>query len=222
MTLETFLTFICLYIIGSVIVEGSSALSPELVDIELIKRCKSGDRVAFNELMLKHQKRIFNIMYRFCGNYEDAKDLTQDVFVKVFKSLGTLNEENKFKGWVTTIAANTYKNRYKYLKRRGKGRTNSIDAPIQTEDGEIKNELKDSRPIPDEQVHKERLKNIVQEKINMLKDDYKEVIILRDIQGESYEEISVILNISIGTVKSRIFRAREELKGHLAGIIDSL
>jgi RNA polymerase sigma-70 factor (ECF subfamily) len=200
-------------------VTGESEAS---LDLELIKRCKKGDRNAFNELMIKHQKRIFNIMFRFCGNYEDAKDLTQDVFIKMFKSLKTLKDDNKFKSWIITVAANTYKNRYAYLKRRGKGRLDYIDCPLQTKDGEIKNELKDSNPGSDELLHKDKIQQVVQSKINLLKDGYKEAIILRDMDGRSYEDIAGILNISIGTVKSRIFRAREELKGHLNDIIDSL
>lgn len=223
MIIETFITFICLYTIGMIAAVKSVSSDDELaLEIELVKRCKKGDRLAFNELMIKHQKRIFNIMFRFCGNYDDAKDLTQDVFVKVFKSVSTLKEDNKFKRWVTTIAANTFRNNYKYMKRRGKGRENSIDCPKQTEDGEIKTELRCPNPGSDELLHKARLQEIVQEKIGLLKDDHKAVIVLRDIDGQSYDEISDSLNISVGTVKSRIFRARDELKEHLAGIIDSL
>jgi RNA polymerase sigma-70 factor (ECF subfamily) len=223
MVIETIITFFCLYSIKSVSPNGeSSKESAASFDIELVRRCKSGDRKSFNELMIKNQKRIFNIMYRFCGDYEDARDLTQDVFVKVYKSLKTLKEDKKFKSWIITIATNTYKNRYKYLKSRGKGRSYSIDCPKELEDSEVKRDLKDCNPGADELVHKSRVQKIVQDKISLLKDDYKEVIVLRDIDGLSYEEISAILSISIGTVKSRIFRARDELKRHLSDVIDHL
>lgn len=223
MITETIILIFCLYNTKSAETSGkvvdSSALA---LDAELVMRCKNGDRKAFNELMLKYQKKVFNIMFRFCGNYEDAKDLTQDVFVKVFKSLKSLQDECKLSSWIITVATNTFRNNYKYLKSRGKGRTDSIDCPLEMEDGEIKKELKSNNPGSDEILHSERVQKIVQEKIGLLKDDYKEVIILRDINGMSYDEISEALNISIGTVKSRIFRARDELKNHLSEISEHL
>ena len=223
MNLETFTLFFCLYSMDGNSPSGKVTDTDSIaMDAELVKRCQNGDRKAFNELMLKHQKRVFNIMYRFCGEYEEAKDLTQDVFVKVFRSLHSLKEERKLKSWIIAIATNTFRNRYKYMKSRGKGRTDSIDCPKETEEGSMKRELKDSSPGADEMTHQARVREVVQNKIALLKDDYKEVIILRDIEGLSYDEVSSALNISIGTVKSRIFRAREELKGHLSGIIDTL
>lgn len=223
MILETILNLFCLFSIGIAASEcGLSNDHDAILDAELVKQCKNGNRHAFNKLMLQYQKRIFNIMFRFCGDYEDAKDLTQDVFIKAYKSLGTLKEDCKFKGWIITIAANTYKNRYKYLKSRGKGKVTSIDCPRETEDGNIQTELIDTNPASDDMVHSMRLQKIVQDKLNMLKNDYKQAIVLRDIDGLSYEEIADALKISIGTVKSRIFRAREELKGHLSSVIDSL
>ena len=224
MIIETIITFFCLNIVKSINSDNlSSEDNDDLLELELVKRCKSGDRKSFNELMLRNQKRIFNIMYRFCGNHEDASDLTQDVFVKVYKSIRTLKEDKKFKSWIITIAANTYKNRYKYLKSRGKGVSYSIDCPKELLGSKVQRDLEDhSNPGADELVHKSRVQKIVQEKIGLLKTDYKEVIVLRDIDGLSYEDISVALRISIGTVKSRIFRAREELKRNLADVIDHL
>jgi len=222
MTPETFLTFFCLLSIGLIVSVTLGENEAVTVDLDLVKRSKKGDRAAFNELMRLYQKRVFNIMYRFCGNSDDAKDLTQDVFVKVFRSLPTLKEDHKFKSWIITIASNTFKNRYHYLKRRGSGRTTSIDSPIRTEEGEISIELPSSAPISDELLHKQHIERIVQDKITLLKNDFKEVIVLREIDGLSYEEISEILKISIGTVKSRIFRAREELKTLLSSVIDKL
>ncbi len=221
MNIETITAIFCLLGIETMKTDRSgSGGGMALDELELVKRSKNKDRKAFNELMLAYQRRIFNIMYRFTGDYEEAKDLTQDVFIKVFKSLDSLKEDKKFKSWIIAIAANTFRNRYKYNMSRGKGRTDSIDSQIETQNGSIKVELKDNKPGADDVVHSSRIKELVQQKINLLKDEHKEVIVLRDIDGLSYEEVSTVLEISIGTVKSRIFRAREELRKQLVEVIE--
>lgn len=181
-------------------------------DIEkaLIEKCKNGDLKAFETLIESHQKKVFNLCYRFFPNYDDASELAQEVFLKVYKSIALFKCDSSFFTWIYKIATTTCIDELR--KRRGKN-TVSIDE-IQDDNGQ-RIEIADNSSNPHELYEKNQFKYEIQNAINKLSEEYKTVIILRDIQGFSYEEISEIVGIPLGTVKSRIKRARDCVKEDL-------
>jgi len=183
-------------------------------DFDLIKRFIHGENRAFNELVLKHKNKVFNICYRYTGHYEDADDVAQEVFVKVYKSLKTFRFQAAFTTWLYTVTINTCKNkvsgaRYRFFKSIfgfNKQYANDENADI---------EFGDEKYSPRQTSETKEKMNIIQTAINSLKSTQKEIVILRDIEGLSYSEISKITGLKTGTVKSKISRARELLKTKL-------
>jgi RNA polymerase sigma-70 factor (ECF subfamily) len=182
----------------------------KLLDKEylLIKKCKKGNIDAFQELIEKYQKTVYNIAFRMLKNPEDAMDISQEALIKVYKSIKSFDFKSSFSTWLYKIVVNTC---IDFLRKK-KSKVYSIDNPIKTDDGEIKREISDSTNAPETLLDKKITKELVYNAINKLDDSHRTVIILRDIQGFSYQEISEILDCSLGTVKSRINRARNSLK----------
>jgi RNA polymerase sigma-70 factor (ECF subfamily) len=191
-------------------------------DYELVSFCKKGDVDAFEVLVKKHQRRMLNIAYRMIGNYEEACEIVQDAFVSAYRNLKGFKGKSKFSTWLYTIVMNLSKNRLKQLKTQLHREKFSIDNPILTNDGQIKVEPASSEPSALEKLEKREVQQKVQECINSLDDEFREVLILRDIQGFSYGEISDLLKAPEGTVKSRLFRAREAIKDCLKNVIGDL
>ncbi len=191
-------------------------------DSELISLCKKGDISAFEALVNKHQKRMFNIAYRMTGNYEDACEIAQDAFVSAYRNIKNFEEKSRFSTWLYAIVINLSKNRIKQLKSLNKYGCSSIDDPIATDDGEIKIEIASNEPSALERLEAKDIQERVQECISRLDIEYKDIIILRDIQGFSYDEISDMLKIPDGTVKSRLSRARENIKDCLKRLFGDL
>jgi len=182
---------------------------------EVIENCKAGDESAFAEIVLTYQKKVFNIAYRMLGNREEAKELSQEVFLSVLESIKGLREEIKFEPWLTQITLNHCRNRWKYLKRRHYFKTDSLSDPIETEDGEMERPVCDPSDNPETLFEKKMVQQFVQRGLLKLKEDQREMIVLRDLQGFSYEEIGRLLSLPEGTIKSRLHRARMDLKGIL-------
>jgi len=178
----------------------------------VIDACKAGDEKAFGEIVLAYQRRVFNIAYRMLGNREEAKDLAQEVFLSIFESIKNLREEVKFEPWLIQITVNHCRNRWKYLKRRKYFQSDSLDDPIETEDGEIPRQVYVPSDNPETLLEKKMIQDLVQRGLLQLKEEQRELIVLRDLQGLSYEEIGKLFSLPEGTVKSRIHRARMELK----------
>jgi RNA polymerase sigma-70 factor (ECF subfamily) len=191
-------------------------------DYELVSFCKKGDVDAFEVLVKKHQRRMVNIAYRMIGNYEEACEIVQDAFVSAYRNLKGFKGKSKFSTWLYTIVMNLSKNRLKQLKTQLHREKFSIDNPILTNDGQIKVEPASNEPSALEKLEKRDVQQKVQECINSLDDEFREVLILRDIQGFSYGEISDLLKAPEGTVKSRLFRAREAVKDCLKNVIGDL
>ena len=179
---------------------------------EVIENCKAGDEKAFAEIVLHRQKKVFNIAYRMLGNSEEAKDLAQDVFISVFESIKDLKEEIKFDGWLTQITLNHCRNRWKYLKRRQYFSSDSLDDPIETEDGSVPRAVYDPSDNPEILFEKKMIQQWIQRGLLKLKEDQRELLVLRDLQGFSYEEMSESLGLPEGTIKSKLHRARMDLK----------
>jgi len=179
---------------------------------EVIESCKAGDEKAFEEIVLHSQRKVFNIAYRMLGNLEEAKDLAQEVFISVFDSIKDLREEAKFDVWLTQITLNHCRNRWKYLKRRQYFNSDSLDDPVETEDGDMPRAVCDPSDNPEILYEKKMIQQLIQRGLQKLKEDQRELLVLRDLQGFSYEEMSELLALPAGTVKSKLHRARVDLK----------
>lgn len=189
-------------------------------DYEFVSLCKKGDVDAFEVLVKKHQKRMFNIAYRMIGNYEEACDIVQDAFLSAYRSIKSFKGKAKFSTWLYTIVMNLSKNRLKQLRTQLHREKFSVDDP--TNNGKIRGELASSGPSALESLERRDVQRKVQECINSLDEEFREVLILRDIQGFSYDEINNLLEIPEGTVKSRLFRAREAMRDCLKKVIGVL
>lgn len=178
----------------------------------LVSRSQKGDISAFEELIYNYEKKAYNIAFRIMGNEEDAKDMTQEAFIKIYKSIGNFRGESTFSTWLYRIVTNVCLDE---LRKRKKNSTIPLEMNIETEKGNAVLELSAEKETPEDIYEQVEKKHMIQSAISSLADDYKTVIILRDVQGFSYEEIATMLNCSLGTIKSRINRARNLLKDKL-------
>lgn len=175
----------------------------------LIEESRKGNVDAFEELIKDYKKSAYNIALRVLRNVEDAEDASQEALIKIFKSISSFNMESTFKVWMYRIVVNTCID----FKRKKNINAVSIDETIDLGSGsELKREIPDDTNNPDALIDRNYDTQLVNEAINKLEDDFKTIIILRDIKGFSYSEISEILSCSLGTVKSRLSRARKSLK----------
>jgi RNA polymerase sigma-70 factor (ECF subfamily) len=181
-------------------------------DLEFVALYQGGDVDAFEHLVKRHQKRMLNVAYRVIGNYDEACEIVQDAFVAAYKSIGSFKGKAKFATWLYAICINLSRNRRKLLKSRRYREGCSIDDSIRTPDGEIPGDPPSTEPSPLDRLEANDIQLRVQGCINALDSEFKEVLVLRDIQGFSYEEISAMLKVPEGTVKSRLFRAREGVR----------
>ena len=179
---------------------------------DVIESCKAGDQRAFAEIVLQSQKKVFNIAYRMLGNSEEAKDLAQEVFVSVFNSIKDLRDEIKFDSWLTRITLNHCRNRWKHLKRRQYFNSDSLDDPVEMEEGDVPRAVYDPSDNPETLYEKKMIQELVQRGLQKLKEDQRELLVLRDLQGFSYEEMCELLGLPEGTIKSKLHRARMDLK----------
>jgi RNA polymerase sigma-70 factor (ECF subfamily) len=178
-----------------------------------IARLASRDERAFNELVMLYQERVFRILLRMLGRRDEAEDMAQEVFVQVFKAVGTFRGDSKLSTWIYRIAVNLCKNRVKYLKRRRSEVQDEYEAlaersPLTAGGGVTSGDI----ARPDQMVEGLQLERVVQECIVELEPDFREVLILRDVEDLSYEELCEVTGLPDGTVKSRLHRARGMLK----------
>ncbi|MFB3883690.1 MAG: RNA polymerase sigma factor [Thermodesulfobacteriota bacterium] len=180
---------------------------------EVIENCKAGNKEAFEKMVLCYQKKVFNIAYRMLGNLDEARELAQEVFLSVFDSIKDLKEEMRFDGWLTQITLNHCRNRWKYLKRRYYFSSDSLDDPVETDDGDaMPRQLADPSDNPETFYEKKMIQQLIQKGLLKLNEEQRELVVLRDLQGYSYEEIGRLFRLPEGTVKSKLHRARMDLK----------
>jgi RNA polymerase sigma-70 factor (ECF subfamily) len=183
-------------------------------DENLIERALKGDQKAYEELLVRHKKAIFHVIQKIVRNPEETQDLVQETFMKAFNALSSYRSEYRFSTWLYKIAANCAID----FVRKKRIEAFSLDRPIETKDGQVEFELPDSTWDPERDlVRKQKLRSI-DDAIESLPDKYREVIIYRHRDDKPYEEIADILKVPVGTVKARIFRARELLKKKLKSI----
>lgn len=192
-------------------------LSPDkLSDRQLVLRCQEGlrpDRAAFTELLRRYQSYVDKVLYHLAPDWQDRSDLAQEVWIRVYRNVGRLNEPEKFKGWLSRIATNLF---YDELRKRKRVRPPlSIDAPHTLEDGEREWEIPADKPGPEEELATVEFYDRLRAAIAQLPEVFRTTIVLREIEGMAYEEIAEITGVSLGTVKSRIARARYRLQTDL-------
>ena len=185
-------------------------------DEELIVRFQKGDTSAFEEIVKRFKDQLVNFSYRFLGNIEEAEDIVQETFLRVFRKKNAYRNIAKFSTWIYTITGNLAKTE---LRRRKRRKLISLSS-LGFEDKDF--ELKDSKKGPDENVHALIKDELIQRAINALPDKFREVIVFRDIQELSYEEISTIVKIPLGTVKSRVNRGRLKLQEKLSKDLEEM
>lgn len=175
----------------------------------LLEKAKNGDVLAFEKLITEYQKKVFNIAFRMVGNYDDASELTQEVFIRVFKSLKNFKEQSLFSTWIYKITTNVCLDE---IRKRKKRKAVYLDEEIKLDENEVKRQIEDDKPTPEMIAEKNEISKAVNDAIESLSEEHRTVIVLRDLQGFSYEEIAKITSCPEGTVKSRINRARQALK----------
>ena len=188
------------------------------VDIEAIaQRFKNGDAVAFDELVGACQSKVFNIAYRMVNSYEDASELTQDVFVKVHKSISKFRGTSKFTTWLYAVAANTCRNRLRKTRKIAFYESQSLDLPAAPDSAETRKDrvVSDHGANPSQDLSQRDTTTAIERCIPALPPDYAAAIVMKDIQGLAYQEVAEALNCSLGTLKSRLFRGRRILREKL-------
>lgn len=180
-----------------------------LSDEELVERTKAGDAAAFEVLVTRYQKAVFNLAYRYTGNREDASDLAQEIFLRAFQSVSGFRQEATFRTWLYQIAINLCRDD----RRRRSGRVSvSLDEVISTDQGEMDRDLEDWSRSPETIVQRRLDSEAIQKLLDELPREYRLAVILRDIEGFTYDEMAVILRCSKGTVRSRLSRGRRLLQ----------
>ena len=186
---------------------------------DLIKTAQRGDLTAFNRLVISYQEIAFNVAYRIVGDPDSASDATQDAFISAFKHLGSFRG-GSFKAWILRIVTNTC---YDELRRRKRRPTTPLE-PLNDDEEEIESPtwLKDPGDTPEEQAERTDLHQAIQHCLNDLSEDFRMVVVLVDVQGMDYEEAATVTHKPLGTIKSRLARAREKLRHCLQGFRELL
>lgn len=187
-----------------------------MTDLEraLLRRLRDRDERAFRELLDLYRDRVFNVTFRMLGDRAEAEDIAQEVFIAVFKTIDTFREESKFSTWLYRVAVNHSKNRIKYLSRRNdRNRTEIDDNTTDAEEGSIAAAARPARP--DRALQGAQMEQVLQAAISTLDEEHRVLVVLRDVEELSIEEICEITGLPDGTVKSRLHRARAALRKKL-------
>lgn len=187
-------------------------MAQENTEIHLIESAKKGDIEAFENLIQKNETMIYNITYRMMNHTEDAKDISQEVFLKAFRNIKKFNEKSNFSTWLYRIAINTCIDELR--KQKNKSHI-SIEEKIHYLDSTLEKQFASEEQTPEDALLSHEQKTEINKAIHSLSTDHKTILILRDLEGFSYSEISKITKLSLGTVKSRLARAREQLRNTL-------
>lgn len=183
----------------------------------LVRSFLADDKRAFDELVRLHKRFVFNLCYRLLGDYDDADDCAQDVFVKVFRSVEDFRFESSFKTWLYRVTVNACKSRLRSVEYRLRSRRIRLDTTNE-KNGERVDVANHTRS-PAASVQREEIGRLIQEAMGHLPADQKTAVVLRDVEGRSYEEIVEIMAIPLGTLKSKLSRARNRLRELLEGTV---
>ena len=190
-------------------------------DLKLVELFRSGDRIAFDRLVTRYQARIIGLCVKVLGNTSDGEDAAQDTFMKMYKNIAQFRGNSRFSTWLYTIALNTCRNSGRSWWSNVWKKSYKLDKQSSGEDGgEYNRELCDTRMLPSKDLDRNIRATVIERAIKKLPAIHRELVILRDFQELSYEEIKTITKISLGTIKSRLARARGALQQELRGVYD--
>jgi RNA polymerase sigma-70 factor (ECF subfamily) len=203
--------------LGAVALTTRTAAARSTIETEFIEKLKNGDAQAFDTLVNRFSDDIFGLLFRLTQDAEEAADLTQETFLSALKAVGKFRGEADLKTWLFRIAINESRNRFRWWKRRFRSQTDSLDAPVGTSEKPLSETVSGNYTSPEENIlQREREKHLTKA-LSSLPVNFREAVVLCDIEGLSYEEIATALDVNIGTVKSRIARGRDELRKKLNG-----
>jgi RNA polymerase sigma-70 factor, ECF subfamily len=186
-------------------------------ETEFIERLKRGEAAAFEELVSERSGEVYGLLFRLTENSEEARDLTQETFLRAFQSVGRFRGEADLRTWIYRIAINQARNRWRWWRRRRRDSTVSLDAVQGQSHQTLIATLTESSENPEQQALAHEREVVLRSALQKLGRAYRETVILRDIEGFTYEEIAATLGINVGTVKSRLARGRQELRQKLEG-----
>lgn len=201
--------------VGALSAEAVVSSHLSLADAELLAGLRAGTHGAFEELVTRYQSTIYNLAYRLLNDPEEARDATQETFLKIYQAAHSFRGESEFKTWIYRITVNQAANQQRWWKRRWRRETISLDT-AETEDGQpLAERLASGAENPEQRTLILERQRHLAAALASIKFDFRVAVILRDVKGLSYEEIAEALDISVGTVKSRIARGREDLRRRL-------
>ncbi|HIK18697.1 MAG TPA: sigma-70 family RNA polymerase sigma factor [Leptolyngbyaceae cyanobacterium M33_DOE_097] len=207
----------------SPLITAKASVQPEkLSNYDLVLQCQTGhhpDKAAFAELVRRYQSHVERVLYHLAPDWGDRADLVQEVWIRVYRNIRRLNDPVKFRGWLSRIATNLFYDELR--KRKRTAPPLSLDAPLSVEDGEMEWEIAADTPRPDEDLSTREFYDELHAAIADLPEAFRTTIVLREIQGMAYEEIAELTGVSLGTVKSRIARARLRLQSQLQSYLDA-
>jgi RNA polymerase sigma-70 factor, ECF subfamily len=199
-------------------VASATSAEPRAIEGQFIERLKRGESAAFETLVNERSGEIYGLLYRLTENSEEARDLTQETFLRAFQSIRSFRGDADLRTWIYRIAINQARNRWRWWRRRRRDSTISIDSAGENGRPALVATLKaDTSKSPELDTLAHERERVLRNALKNLRRVYREAVILRDIEGLAYEEIAKALDISIGTVKSRLARGRQELRTKLEG-----
>lgn len=184
-----------------------------MLDQRLVRRLQAGDTQAFETLVNRHKDRVLRMLVRILGDRQEAEDVAQDVFIAVFRHIHRFRGDARFQTWLLRIAANACRTRLKYLKRRAHDRRISLSQGA--EDSQPSLILPSTVPTPEALAMGTRLEAAIADELTQLDPEHRLLIVLRDVEGLPYDEVARVTGLAIGTVKSRLHRARTALKNRV-------
>jgi RNA polymerase sigma-70 factor, ECF subfamily len=197
---------------------ADSAEARPVAELQFIERLRAGDAEAFDRLVAERSADIYALLYRLTEDPEEARDLTQETFLQAFRSIAHFRGDADLRTWLYRIAVNQARNRWRWWRRRRRGVTVSLDATDEAHELPLATRLVDEHaPNPEARTLAHEREEILLAAVRTLARPYREAVVLRDVEGLSYEEVAAALDISVGTVKSRLSRGRTELRRKLEG-----
>lgn len=186
-------------------------------EAEFIDRLKRGEAAAFEQLVSERSGEIYGLLFRLTENAEEARDLTQETFLRAFQNIGRFRGEADLRTWIYRIAINQARNRWRWWRRRHRDATVSLDGSAGSYDRPLVETLAESSQNPEQSALAREREVVLRSALQELGRPFREIVILRDIEGFSYEDIATTLELNVGTVKSRLARGRQELRKKLEG-----
>ena len=189
-----------------------------MVETQFLDKLRAGDALAFERLINERSGDVYGLLYRLTNDPEEASDLTQETFLRAFQSIGRFRGDADLKTWLYRIAVNLARNRWRWWRRRRREVTFSLDAPVGFSEQPLSASLRSDTPNPEQNALAREREAVLHEALRSLGSPYREAVILRDVEGLSYEQVAAALETNVGTVKSRIARGRLELRKKLSSL----